>query len=48
MILDVLIDEELIQESTFIEWKNCEEQQGNLELLSSVSRFFCWLQGYLG
>lgn len=46
MILDVLLDEEIIQESTFLKWKNSEEQQGNLELLGSVSRFFCWLEGY--
>lgn len=47
MILDVLIDEEVIQESTFMKWKNYEEQQGNVELLSSVSRFFSWLEGYV-
>lgn len=47
MILDVLIDEEVIQESTFVKWKDCEEQQANLELFSSVSRFFSWLEGYL-
>lgn len=47
MILDVLIDEEVIQDSTFLRWKDSEEQRGNQELLCSVSRFFCWLQGCL-
>lgn len=47
MILDVLIDEEIVQESTFLRWRDSEERRGHLELLGSVSRFFSWLGQYV-
>lgn len=47
MILDVFIDEDIVQESTFLRWRDSEEQQGNVELLGSVSRFFAWLGQYV-
>lgn len=45
MLLDILVDEDVVQEDTFIRWKSFEDQRGNGELLGSVAKFFSYLTG---